>query len=360
MPFEIIRNDITNMRTDAIVNTANPKPVIGYGVDAGIHQKAGPELLKARQEIGRIPVGGAAVTPGFGLPVRYVIHAVGPVWRGGLFGEERLLRKCYDSALALALEMECRSVAFPLISAGNHGFPKERALQIAIAAISAFLMEHEMQIYLVVFSRSAYQLSEKLFSSVSSFIDENYILETNRKQYGVADKCSVRGAQREMVLREQMRRRQVEMEASAFEKWPGDTALAHPAAMDLHAAPASSLSELLKQTDEGFSENLLRRIDSSGKKDSEVYKRANVSRQHFSKIRNNPNYKPTKATALAFAVALELSLDETRDLIGRAGYSLSHSSKFDIIIEYFIQNGNYNIHEINMTRFEFDQSLLGA
>ncbi len=365
MPFTIIRNDITNMRVDAIVNTANPKPVIGYGVDAGVHQKAGPKLLEARVRIGRIPVGGAAITAGFELPARYVIHAVGPVWRGGLFGEERLLRKSYENALNLALEMECESVAFPLISAGNHGFPKPKALQIAMSTISAFLMEHEMQVYLVVFSEGAFRLSEKLFDGVSSYIDEHYVRQTNQTQYGVPDKCTVRGAQQELILRQQMRQRQ--MQAELEDTGIFDVPDAAPAPMSrafaagtASAPKALSLSELLAQTDEGFSENLLRRIDKSGKKDSEIYKRANVSRQHFSKIRNNPAYKPTKATALAFAVALELDLNETKDLLSRAGYTLSRSSKSDIIIEYFIQSGNYNIHEINMTLFEFDQSLLGA
>ena len=176
MPFEIVRNDIVNMQVDAIVNTVSRKPGIGYGVDAGIHKKAGPELLSAREQVGFIEVGHAAITPGFALDAQYVIHTVGPVWRDGNHHKEQLLRKCYENALMLAAEHHCESIAFPLLSAGNNGFPKPLALQTAINAISSFLMEHEMQIYLVVFNRNAVALSEKLFRSVQSYIDENYIL----------------------------------------------------------------------------------------------------------------------------------------------------------------------------------------
>ncbi|MGN1026630.1 MAG: macro domain-containing protein [Faecousia sp.] len=367
MPFQIVRNDITNMQVDAIVNTANPKPVIGYGVDAGIHQKAGPKLLEARQEIGPIPIGDAAITPGFDLDAKYVIHAVGPVWLDGSHEEETLLRACYQRSLKLAKRYRCRSVAFPLMSAGNHGFPKPLALQIAMNAISEFLMENDMQVYLVVFSRDAFQLSEKLFQGVSSFIDENYILEKDLQQYGLGDKCAVRGVQQEMILREQMRRRQAEASA-CFDAAPCAPMAAQPEAKPKKAASFSlpfskakpCLAELLAETDAGFSETLLKLIDRTGKKDSEIYSKANVSRQHFSKIRNNPDYKPTKATAIAFAIALELNLEQTRDLIGRAGYALTNSSKFDVIIMYFIRERNYNLFDINAALFEFDQSLLGG
>ena len=368
MPFEIVRNDITNMQVDAIVNTANPKPVIGYGVDAGIHQKAGPKLLEARKKIGNIPVGDAAITPGFDLNAKYVIHAVGPVWLDGSHREEMLLRSCYDQSLKLAKRRRCQSIAFPLISAGNHGFPKSLALQIALNAISEFLMANEMHIYLVVFSRDAFQLSEKLFQGVSSFIDENYILEKNLQQYGLGDKCAVRGIQQEMILREQLRRRQAE-ETAWFDAAPCAPMPAQPEAKPKKAASKGislsfpkakpSLADMLAETDAGFSETLLKLIDRTGKKDSEIYTKANLSRQHFSKIRKNPNYQPTKPTAIALALALELDLEQTRDLIGRAGYALTNSSKFDVIIMYFIREGNYNLFDINAALFEFDQSLLG-
>ena len=336
MPFEIVRNDITAMVVDAIVNTANPRPVIGYGVDATIHEKAGAKLLEARKAIGDIAVGNAAVTSGFDLPAKYVIHTVGPVWRGGLFGESKLLRRCYNNALQLALEKGCQSIAFPLISSGNYGFPKDKALQIAIAAFSEFLPEHDMDIFLVVFDGDSYRLSEKLFHHVASYIDQRYVDDWE-------DRFPAQFENR--ILR-----RSMDMCESA--------ALGECAPCPPKATPMS-LADKLKQTDAGFTETLLKLIDQSGKKDSQIYKRANLSKQHFSKIRNNPDYKPTKPTAIALAIALELSLEATKDLIGRAGYALTNSSKFDLIIQYFIEQGNYNIIEINMALYEFDQSLLG-
>ena len=342
MPFEIVRNDITNMTVDAIVNTANPKPVIGSGTDSGIHAKAGPALLEARKKIGNIPVGCSAITAGYGLDTKYVIHTVGPVWQGGGHHEESLLRQCYDSALNLALEHQCESIAFPLISTGNYGFPKDKALQIAISAFSIFLLEHEMQIYLVVFHKDAFKLSEKLFNRVASYIDENYVQAKETAEYGVDSRRGYRSAYR--------RRRDMEVCESSI-------AFEEPLPC---ASRAMSLEDMLKQADAGFTETLLKLIDQTGKKDSEIYKKANISKQHFSKIRNNPNYKPTKATAMALAIALELNIEETSDLIGRAGFALTNSSKQDLIVRYFIENKNYNIVEINLALYEFDQGLLGS
>ena len=344
MPFAIVRNDITNMHVDAIVNTANPRPVIGLGTDSRIHEKAGPGLLAARQKIGAIDAGCAAVTPAFGLQAQYVIHTVGPVWDGGSYGEERLLRSCYDNTLKLALECGCQSIAFPLISAGNYGFPRDKALQIAIAAFSAFLTEHEMQIYLVVFDRKSYQLSEKLFQNVASYIDEHYVDAYRAITYGAAENCP------------QIRRRQNRESRVLREEHLPCAPMMAPAT----ASKSVSLEDMLKQADAGFTETLLKLIDKSGKKDSEIYKKALLSKQHFSKIRNNPDYKPTKPTAIALALALELDLDGTKDLIRRAGYALTNSSKFDLIIRYFIEQGKYNVVEINCVLFEHDQSLLGS
>ena len=346
MPFEIVRNDITQMTADAIVNTANPRPVIGLGVDSMIHEKAGPRLLEARQKVGSIAVGSAAVTDAYDLEAKYVIHTVGPVWRGGLFGESKLLRKCYDASLALALEKGCRSVAFPLISTGNYGFPKDQALQIAISAFSSFLLEHEMTIYLVVFDQKAYKLSEKLFHPVASYIDQNYVEAREAAVYGAA----------EGNRRPPHRLRSWDMECCESSVVPEQMGTRAP----VTAAKAMSLEDMLKQADAGFTETLLKLIDKTGKKDSQIYKRANLSKQHFSKIRNNPDYKPTKPTAIALALALELDLEATRDLIGRAGYALTNSSKFDLIIRYFIEQRNYNIVEINMALYEFDQMLIGG
>ena len=342
MPFAIVRNDITHMRADAIVNTANPKPVIGLGTDSRIHEKAGPQLLVARQNIGSIACGSAAITPAFDLDAKYVIHTVGPVWAGGNYGEEALLRNCYDNSLKLALAHNCQSIAFPLISTGNYGFPKDKALQIAISAFSTFLLEHEMQIYLVVFGHKAFKLSEQLFQGVDSYIDENYVDNYEKTVYGVT----------ENIRRNRIRRRDAEFYEECIDL--SETVICE-------AAPkTSSLEDMLKQADAGFTETLLKLIDQTGKKDSEIYKKALLTKQHFSKIRNNPNYKPTKPTAIALALALELDLEQTRDLIGRAGYALTNSSKFDLIIRYFIELGNFNVVEINIALYEFDQPILGS
>ena len=335
MPFEIIRNDITTMQVDAIVNTANPKPVVGLGVDSAIHEKAGPQLLAARQAIGSIRPGASAITPAFQLPARYVIHTVGPVWMGGEQGEAQLLRSCYDSALELAQTHNCQSVAFPLISSGNYGFPKDRALQIAIAAFSAFLLDHEMQIYLVVFDRSAFKLSEQLFRNVASYIDQHFV---DTYAHSGATECVYESSP---VPRER--------------PMPVRTQAPMPSKKS-----ALSLGDFLKKKDAGFTETLLKLIQKKGLKNSTVYKKANISKQLFSKIINDPNAKPSKPTAIALALALELDLEGTKDLIGRAGYALTNSSTFDLIIRYVIEHKQYNVIEINIALYEFDQSLLGG
>ena len=351
MPFEIVRNDITNMRVDAIVNTANPRPVIGAGTDSMIHKKAGPELLAARQKIGDIDRGCAAITPAFNLHAKYVIHTVGPVWLDGEHNESVQLYNCYSNSLKLAVENKCKSIAFPLISTGNYGFPKDLALQIAIAVFSSFLLEHEMQIYLVVFDNVAYKLSEKLFHGVASYIDEHFVDECEKTAY-TENLRRVRRSRRpakEMICED----------CAGIEPEFLSNAMA-PKAAPIESIKELSLVDSLKAADAGFSETLLKMIDATGKKDSEIYKKACISKQHFSKIRNNPNYQPTKQTAIAFALALELDLEQTLDLIGRAGFTLSKSSKFDLIIRYFIEHKEYNVVAINVALYEFDQSLLGS
>lgn len=323
MPFEIVRNDITKMQVDAVVNTAHPKPDVGPGVDSMLHEKAGPQLLLARQKIGDISPGSAAITPAYGLDAQFVIHTVGPVWQGGGHGEAETLRSCYDRCLQLALEHQCGSIAFPLISTGHYGFPKDKALQIAVAAFSAFLMEQDMQIYLVVFDRESYRLSEKLVSRISSYIDEHLVAACQR---------AIREADRRMVRR----------------------------SMERPVPCAEDLNRFLERKDAGFTETLLDLIQQKGWKNSTVYKRANISKQHFSKLINDPNTKPSKQTAIALALALELDLESTRDLIGRAGYALTNSSTFDLIIRYFIEHKQFNVIEINLALYEFDQSLLGG
>ncbi len=341
MPFEIVRNDITNMRVDAIVNAASRFPRVNPGVDSAIHKKAGPSLLKAREKIGYIEPGSAAITPAFGLNADFVIHASTPTWQGGVHEEERLLRQAYDMCLDLALKNNCDCIAFPLLAAGNHGFPKSKALQVAIAAFSEFLMEHEMQIYLVVFGKDSTRLSEKLVHNVACYIDENYVRAYEQEIYSEFGETRQLFKQRPSSMR--------------------SDALPLPCASAPCASkPSLSLSEFVKKKDAGFTETLLSLIEQKGLKNSTVYKKANISKQHFSKLLNNPDAKPSKQTAIALALALELDLDATRDLIGRAGYALTNSSTFDLIIRYFIEHKQFNVIEINIALYEFDQSLLGA
>ena len=329
MPLIIVRNDITKMKVDAIVNAANETLLGGGGVDGCIHRAAGPELLQECRTLGGCRTGEAKITGAYRLPCRYIIHTVGPVWNGGKYGEREQLASCYRSSLALAKEHGCETVAFPLISSGIFGYPKDQALRVAVDTISEFLAENDMTVYIVIFDRAAYQIGNKLFADIAAYIDDHYVdAHTDSR-------------------RERMRRMGVveSRMLTAYEDAPMAT---------------SGLDEALAHLDTGFSETLLKLIDRSGKKDAEIYKKANVDRKLFSKIRNNPDYKPSKPTAIAFAIALELSLPETRGLIARAGYALSPSSKFDVIIEYFIMQRDYDIFKINETLFAFDQSLLGA
>ena len=331
MPLQIVRNDIVKMKVDAIVNAANSSLLGGGGVDGCIHRAAGPELLAECATLGGCKTGSAKITKGYRLPCKYVIHAVGPRWRDGKHGEREKLVSCYRTSLALAKEYGCETVAFPLISSGIYGYPKAEALRVAINTISDFLLENDMTVCLVIFDRKAYQIGEKLFSDIAAYIDDTYV-----------------DAHTDSRVSQLRRMRMLSDE-------PGEAILGAPM-----AASAKSLDDALSQIDESFSEMLLRKIDEKGMTDAQCYKKANIDRKLFSKIRSNRLYKPSKPTALAFAIALELPLDETKELLMKAGFALSHSNKFDIIIEYFIEHGNYNVFEINEALFAFDQSLLGA
>lgn len=326
MPLEIIRNDLTKMHVDAIVNAANSALQMGGGVCGAIFQKAGKSDMEAAcSQIGQCTTGSAVATPAFKLEARYVIHAVGPVWQGGGQGEERLLCSAYSASLQLAHELGCESIAFPLISSGIYGYPKDQALDIAISEIHKFLQDHEILVYLVVFDQKSFVISESLANSINSYIDEHYV--------------------EEMAVRYPRFEREDRIETSLQES-----------GIEL----PSSLEDFLAHIDEPFSVRLLRFIDEKGMEDVETYKKANIDRKLFSKIRNSPNYTPLKKTILAFAIALELDLDETEDLLATAGYALSRSNKFDVIIEYFIVHEKYDIFEINEALFSFRQPILGG
>ena len=334
MSLSIIRNDITKMACDAIVNAANVTLLGGGGVDGAIHRAAGPELLEECRTLGGCSVGKAKITAGYKLPCKYIIHTVGPVWHGGNQGEKELLISCYESSLELAKSHGCSSVAFPLISSGAFGYPKDQALKIAMETVKAFLDKEEMDVYIVVFDRASVYISEQLFDDVKKYIDDLYVdanIISRREMYpspGSLEVCSVEGA---------------------FPEW------------SLHTAfEQCELEKRLSTPDESFSQMLLRLIVERGMKDAECYKRANIDRKLFSKIRGDKKYRPRKNTVVSFAIALELSLSETEMLLKSAGFALSKSSKFDIIIEYFIEHGIYDIFEINQTLFTFDQPILGS
>ncbi len=330
MPLQIVRNDITTMKVDAIVNAANESLLGGGGVDGAIHRAAGPQLLEECRTLGGCKTGQAKITKGYRLPARYVIHTVGPVWQGGSHGEKSLLVSAYRSSLELAAAHHCESMAFPLISSGVYGYPKDQALQVAVDTIRSFLQSHDLTVYLVIFDRAAYTIGGKLFQEIAAYIDDRYV-EAHTSPY------------------ESERRRMAAASAPMSAPAPA-----------MFGSLLGELDQALGQLDESFSQMLLRKIDESGMTDAQCYKKANIDRKLFSKIRSDVHYKPSKATAMAFAVALELPLDQARELLKKAGYAFSPASKFDIIVEYFITHKNYDIFQINQALFAFDQSLLGG
>lgn len=335
MPLEIIRNDITKVHADAIVNAANSALLGGGGVDGAIHKAAGPRLLEECRTLGGCKTGQAKLTKAYNLPAKYIIHTVGPIWQDGNNNEKDQLIDSYKNSLALAKEYDVESIAFPLISTGAYGYPKDQALNVATSVIGEFLLKNDMLVYLVVYDKKSFVLSERLFSSITEYIDDKYIEEESP--------ISNRGS--EQMHRQILSRDMLESSPVAY----GTT--------QIHKR---KLTDVVNNLDETFSQMLLRLIDEKDMTDSQAYKKANVDRRLFSKIRNDIDYKPSKATVIAFAIALELNLDETKDLLMKAGYALSHSTRFDIIIEYFIDNELYNIFEINEALFAFDQKLLGV
>lgn len=348
MPIQIIREDITKLTCDAIVNAANNTLLGGGGVDGAIHRAAGKGLLLECKSLGGCETGKAKITGGYNLPCKYVIHTVGPVWHSGKYQEKELLESCYRESLELAKKHECESVAFPLISSGVYGYPKDQALRVAIDVISTFLLENEMLVYVVIFDKAAYQIGEKLFADIKAYIDDHYVdLHTDYSR----------------VILQRAEAAQMMWSPQAQPLMPHSVkqSAMQPTMVTEELCEAKvNLDDGIIMLDESFTEMLLRKIDEKDMTDAECYKKANVDRKLFSKIRNNVHYSPSKTTAIAFAIALEMDLGETKEFLEKAGYALSHSNKFDVIIEYFIQNRNYNVFEINEALFAFDQNLLGC
>ena len=374
MPFKIIRNDITKVKADAIVNTANPKPVVGGGTDSAIYRAAGEErLLEERRKIGNIALGQSVHTAAFHLDAKYIIHTVGPAWIDGNHKERDILHSCYRNSLNLAAQLECESIAFPLIATGVYGFPKDEALQIALEEINRFLLSNEMNVILVVFDRKAFELSARLVDDIKEYISEHSVREIREAEYdGMArnesrrrreaypESENIREEENQRAIagnrkREREPEKEPESGADINLAWKLNSEVSLPAA-DM---AGKNLDEILDHTGSTFQEKLLQLIDESGMGDVEVYKKANIDRKVFSRIRCKKDYRPKKKTAVAFAIALQLDMPTMLDLLSRAEIAFSPSNKFDLIITYFVTNRVYDIYEINAALFKYGQPILG-
>lgn len=346
MPLQIIRQDITKMSVDAIVNTTNEE-MVGYsGVDLAVHESAGPQLDLECAKLAPLGLGTAKITKGYNLDAKYIIHTSGPVWNGGLVGESIILKSCYIESLKLAVANGCSSVAFPLISSGAYGYPKDQVLKFAIQVITEFLFDHELMVYICVFDRTSYEFSKKLFSEIREVIDDGYVEDFEDDAF-----ADVRAFEATLFAEEKCREECLDAAPKMMAPCKSETS----------SIAGKTLHEYMKAMDKSFAHKLFDLIDERGMTDVECYKKANVDKKTFSKIKCNPQtYKPSKQTAVAFAIALKLNLDETQDLLASAGLTLSRSFTFDKIIRYFIQKGVYDIFEINEALFEFDQVLLGC
>lgn len=357
MPFKVIRNEITQVKADAIVNTANPKPVFARGTDSAIYRAAGADwLLKARQKFGRLSTGQAVITPAFSLQAKYIIHTVAPIYTDGNHGESDLLRSCYENSLQLAAKYRCKSIAFPLIGTGACGYPKDNALQTAMDVIRRFLDEHDMMIWLVVFDQQSFLCSKKLVDDIETYIDEKTVRKHLALEYEQDDEsfCDEEDFEECGELFKEPKYESTVQQVHDLSSIPN-----REKRFSAAAPKSRSLDDVLAQVGETFQERLFRLIDEKGKSDVEVYRKANLDRKLFSKIRSNKDYHPKKMTALALAIALELNLDQTKDLIGRAEFALSPGNKFDLVIQYFIEHEIYDMYLINVTLFQYGLPLLG-
>lgn len=405
MPFKIVRNDITKMGTEAIVNTANEYPAAGPGCDRAVYEAAGYEKLLAyrKEKIGYALEGSVFITPGFDLRAKYIIHAVSPYYINGSLGEEKLLRECYRKSLLLASEYGIRSIAFPLISTGGFGYPKEEGMRIAVDEIHAFLLSHDMMICLVVFDEKATQMGRNIYPDLEAYIDSHYVEEKREEEYGYAESASPDfyedseeesfppenlSSEEHSIVFASRERRPENVPETAWESRPGERKSKErrpgknflgSARRETDIRPGSSqggreslykpsyrlseedsleelkrkLSERMSHIDDTFSEYLLYLIGKNGMKNSDVYNRAIVDKKVFSKIKNNPDYHPQKRTALCLCIGAKLNLDESRDLLARAGYALSPCDKTDIIFSYFIENEIYDMIELDIQLEEY-------
>ena len=341
MPFKIIRDDITKVKADVIVNPANSEPVIGGGVESAIYKAAGKEkLLEARKELGRLNPGKVGVTEAFNLDAKYIVHVSGLYWKGGNSFEARCLEECYEKALKAALDKGCKSIAFPLLATGTYGFPKDIGLDVAVSAFTEFLEEYEMDITLVVFGNDAVNVSGKLVDEVRSFVDDKYVkeaLEAEYKKDRNIERYALPNERFHLLLKEET----YDLLDNACTK---DTSSAKQ--------PGSLEAALKNIYKESFEKHLQQLINKKGLRNSEVYAAANISKQYFSKLLKG-QVKPSKDKMLALAVGLRLNMDETADFLRIGGYALSPISQTDTVVEYFIRKQEYNVLKINIVLFDY-------
>lgn len=403
MPLQIVRNDITKIKADAIVNPANPLPTVGAGIDTAVYEAAGWEkLLSARRLIGKITPGASVLTDGYNLPATYIIHTVGTFWQGGDAGEEEIIRNCYRSVFSIVQEKGIETLAIPLLASGSYHFPKGIALRIALSEIEAFLQDHDTQILLVVFDPKSFQLTSELYGDIDAYINDNYVEEKFEEEYGSVEEPADEPLEEDLPEPQESRKRMSFFGAAtaagsnalgrgslfqsskksareAFEQreeaedfapdFVGmSAAMAMPQAdeekmsinMLADKACVRSLDDVIENLDKTFMELVFSFADAKGISDVEVQKRANLDRKAFSKLKCGTTKNPSKTTALALAIALKLNLDETKDLLSRAGLALSPCSRQDLIVQYFIEREAYDIHEINIALFEHGEEALGA
>ena len=359
MPFKIVRNDITKVKADVIVNTANPNPICASGTDLAIYEAAGKkQLLAERQKIGKIVRGEVAVTGAYDLKAKYIIHTVGPKWEGGTHHEFDILESCYRKSLQKAVELKCESIAFPLISTGVYGFPKDKALQIAVSVFSEFLTENEMQIILVVFDKKSFQLSGQIVGEIDSYIDANYVSESHKKEYLVGSKGRARSRHiPDEELYEQILRSEDIEESHTFDEEPdADIRLTESCMLSADI----SLEDQLANMGASFHEKLFDLIAVAGIDNKDAWKNANLDRKHFSKIQCDEHYHPKKKTVMALCIALHLDLEQSKDLMARADWAFSPSSKFDLIVQKAIIDKQYDIMQLNVTLFKYTNEILGV
>lgn len=359
MPFRIVRNDITKMHLDAIVNTANPMPEYGPGIDTAVYEAAGVDkLLARRREIGVVERGSSFITDGYALPAKYIIHTVGTAWRGGDQGEEEIIRKCYRSIFTLVVDNNIESLGIPLLASGSYGFPKGIALRIAISEIESFMADHDPELYLVVFDEKSFSLSSELYGDIDAYINDNYVEEKKKEEYSAFRSPGVSSAERRS--RKNLLGVSLGKAAAPKEKMLYAASVCEDAVCMAPLEKERSLEDVIKDLDKTFMEMVFSFADARGMTDVEVQKKANLDRKAFSKLKCGTTKNPSKSTALALAVALKLNLDDTKDLLARAGLALSPCSKQDVIVQYFIEREAYDIYQINFALFEHGEQILGT